>query len=147
MKEKNILFQIKELDKTILRTVLTNKNISDDCIMKQNPTQMRIIGYILENRNSDVFQKDLEEKFNLRRATISDVLKRMEKRELIKRIPNPNDIRSKKIILADKANTFFNENHHQIDDLEKKAIKNISDEELEIFTNVLAKMISNLNNN
>ena len=43
-----------------------------------SPTQMRIIDYIIQNEDKPIYQKDLESIFNLRRATISEVLITME---------------------------------------------------------------------
>lgn len=108
------------------------------------PTQMQIVGYILENKDKEIYQKDLEENLNLRRATISDVLQRMEKNGLVKREVNKNDIRSKTVTLTKSAKEFFEAGSKQMKRIEKKAIKNITNEELENFSNVVSKMIKNI---
>ncbi len=109
------------------------------------PTQMQIIGYILENKNKQVYQKELEEKLNLRRATISDLLQRMEKNGLIKRDISQNDIRTKTVELTERAKKFFELGNEQMKKLEEKAIKNIGSEELQVFSDVVNKMIKNIN--
>lgn len=150
MKERNILFQVKSLEKIILRRLVPDEiekqNISD-IEKRPTPTQMQIIGYILKNMDKEVYQRDLEESLNLRRATISDVLQRMEKNGLVKREINSNDIRSKKILLTDKSKKFFEAGTNRMRELEKIAIKDITDEELQIFSNVINKMIENMNEN
>lgn len=148
MKEKNILFQIKNLEKIILRRLvpdeLEKQNILE-IAKRPTPTQMQIIGYIINNKDREVYQRDLEERLNLRRATISDVLQRMEKNGLITREIDSNDTRSKKILLTHKSKEFFKTATNRMRELEKIAIKGIADEELEVFSNVINKMIDNMN--
>lgn len=145
---KGLLFQVKNLEKTILRKLspdeLGKKNISD-IEKRPTPTQMQIVGYILDNIDRDVYQKDLEDSLNLRRATISDVLQRMEKNGVIKREIGSSDTRTKKILLTDKSKEFFEAGRNRMKDLENIAINNITDEELQIFSKVIDKMIENMN--
>lgn len=148
MIDKNILFQIKDLEKIILRKLMsdeTEKDEMSDLSKRPIPTQMQILGYIIDNENSEVYQRDLEEKVDLRRSTISDVLRRMEKNGLITRKIDSDDMRSKKILLTDSAKKLFMETNNRMNDLEKIAVKNITEEELKIFNNVINKMIKNMN--
>ena len=145
---KDILFQVKNLEKTILRKLEPDefeKQELAELVQRPTPTQMQILGHIIANKDREVYQRDLEEKLNLRRATISDVLQRMEKNRLIKREVDSNDTRTKKITLTEKSKEFFLTATHRMKELEKVAIKNISDDELEIFENVINKMIENMN--
>lgn len=145
---KSLLFQIKNLEKTIIRKLspdeLEKKYISD-IERRPTPTQMQILGYILDNIDRDVYQKNLEESLNLRRATISDILQRMEKNGVIKREIDSNDTRTKKILLTSKSREFFEAGRNRMKDLENIAVKNITYEELETFSNVINKMIENMN--
>ena len=142
MNTNSIFYSIKELEKHIIKSIMPN--CLDGSYGKATPTQIRIIGYILDNPNVDIYQKDLESKLNLSRATISDVLQRMEKKELIRRDINPQDIRSKKIILGDKAKNFFEEKTKDFIKIENIALKDISKEDIENFKKVLNKMIDNI---
>ena len=69
----------------------------------------------------------------------------MEKNNLIERISNKLDARSKKIILNKKLKKQLISNSKKINEIENKLIKGISTEELEIFSNVLNKMKYNIN--
>ena len=64
------------------------------------PTQMQIIEYILNHTSEDIYQRDLEDILNLRRATVSGVLHTMEKNNLIRRVTDNEDTRSKKILVS-----------------------------------------------
>lgn len=67
-------------------------------------TQVQIIDFLTSRPVSeDVFQKDIEAEFNIRRSTATNILKIMEKKELIKRESVQSDSRLKKIIILDKA--------------------------------------------
>ena len=68
----------------------------------------------------------------------------MEKNGLIERNINPNDTRSKKILLSKDAKQLYEVNKKRLQELEKKARENVTSEELEIFSNILNKMIQNL---
>lgn len=141
--ENIVLFKIKELDKKIVRTIL--KENSDINIPPLTSTQIQILKYMIEHQNEDVFQKDLENVLNLRRATVSGVLQTMEKNNLIKREIYENDVRVKKIILNEKTKSIFLKNKQKIDEIEKNIIKNISKKDLDKFTQIIDKLITNLN--
>ena len=110
--ENIVLFKIKELDKKIVRTIL--KENSDINIPPLTSTQIQILKYMIEHQNEDVYQKDLENVLNLRRATVSGVLQTMEKNNLIKREIYENDVRVKKIILNEKTKSIFLKNKQKI---------------------------------
>ena len=52
-----------------------------------------IIGYLHNNRFKDVFQKDIEERFTMRRSTVTGVLQSMERNGYIIREKVPYDAR------------------------------------------------------
>lgn len=141
--ENIVLFKIKELDKKIVRTML--KENSDINIPPLTSTQIQILKYMIEHQNENVYQKDLEDVLNLRRATVSGVLQTMEKNNLIKREIYENDVRVKKIILNEKTKSIFLKNKQKIDEIEKNIIKNISKKDLDKFTQIIDKLITNLN--
>ena len=106
--------------------------------------QRRVIGYLSEHEDKDIFQKDLEEEFSVRRSTATGILQLMEKNGLITREPVSYDARLKKIVLTEKAIVIRNIIRKQIEEHEKKLKRGISDEELEVFFNVMKKIRKNL---
>lgn len=147
MDKDKILYKLKSLEKRIIRTII--KDISDtdnyDKLNIPTPTQMQIIDYIINNKNC-VYQKDLEDILNLRRATVSGVLQTMEKNGLILRQISDEDARSRRIVLKDKAKIIYKENKEILDNIENIIKKGINEEELITFLNVIDKMKINLNN-
>lgn len=147
-REKDILYQIKTLDKMIFRKLCSSEDMlkAKNAIINRTmtPTQMQIIEYILEHDASSIYQKDLEKVLKLRRATVSGVLQTMEKNGLIERIVDEKDTRVKKIILNDKKKNIFYEKLEKIKIIENIIKRDISQEELDIFFEVILKMQSNI---
>ena len=134
-----ILFKLKDLDKMIVRSLLDQEKLE----LLPSPTQMQIIEYII-NSDEEVLQCDLEKAIKLRRATISGVLKTMEKKNLITRVISSKDARVKKIILSDKTKKMYLESRAKLEALEELITSNISDNEINIFLEVMNKMQENL---
>ena len=144
MDDKNIFNSIKELEKGIVRKIMS-ETLHDEMFSKPSIAQMQIIKYILKHDGKTIYQRDLEEVFNLRRATISGILKTMEKNNVIIRVCDPNDARGKIVILSDDAKKFFKEKETLFKKLETVLKKDISKEELETFYKVILKMRDNIN--
>lgn len=147
MEETKVIYQIKNLDKIILRNFFLecelNKKIKQ---FKLTPTQIQIIEYILKSKDKEISQKKLEDILKLRRATVSGVLHTMEKNNLIERCVSTDDAREKVVKLTKKAEKIFLESKLKFDKIEKKITNGISNEELSIFFNITNKMRENIEN-
>lgn len=102
------------------------------------------IGYFYENRERDVFQKDFETAFSIRRSTASKILKTMEQKNLIARVSVDYDARLKKIILTDKAVDIHKKIISEIENREKRLRQGISEDELAVFFDVMKKLSENM---
>lgn len=105
-----------------------------------------VIGYIYMNSDKDVFQRDLEAKFSIRRSTATGILQLMEKNELIKRIPVDYDARLKKLVLTDKAIELHQMVMADIDRAETLFRKGLTDEEIKSFFEITDKIKKNIEN-
>lgn len=108
------------------------------------PVQGWVVRYLYENRDKDVFQKDLEARFSVRRSTMTSILQLMEKNGLLLREEVEYDKRLKKLILTPLAIEKQEQMKKCIDELEEKLKKNISEEELASFIAVAEKISANL---
>lgn len=144
MKETPILEQIKNLDKSVIRSFISEVHKEHEHHHHPTPTQFQIIGYIIKHQNEDIYQRDLEKVLNLRRATVSGVLQTMEKRKIITRVVSEKDSRTKKIMLNEDAKQAFINGKERFINLEKIIKKDISDEELKNFSNTINKMQKNI---
>ena len=64
--------------------------------------QMSVIYFISDQQDKTTSQHSIELEFNLRRSTVTVMIQRMEKRDLVKRITSANDKRQKLVSLTDK---------------------------------------------
>ena len=103
-----------------------------------------ILGFLWEHQDQDIFQRDLEEAFCVRRSTISRFLAAMEKQGLIQRISVPQDARLKKLVLTPKAISLHERVMQRIDFIESLVVKDISKEDVEHFHKIIKKMKENL---
>lgn len=111
---------------------------------KMTGTHGRAIGFFYHNRDRDIFQKDFEQEFNIRRSTASNILALIEKNGLIVRESVPYDARLKKITLTQKALDVQSVVEKAFESLEDTMKKDISEEELEVFFRVIDKINNNL---
>ena len=111
---------------------------------KMTGTHGWAIGFFYHNRDRDVFQKDFEQEFNIRRSTASNILALIEKNGLIKRESVPYDARLKKITLTQKALDVQSVVEKAFESLEDTMKKDITEEELEVFFRVIDKINNNL---
>lgn len=105
--------------------------------------QGRALHFILA-QTGDVFQKDLEEEFSLRPPTATELLKQMEKNGLVRRESLGSDRRMKKIIPTEKALEYQEQVKSALMELEGDLAAGIPDEQMEVFFEVIIRMIDNL---
>lgn len=139
--ERYIGFEVHTLHNLIGRTILL-------CLDKvpEDVTTMHgwMIEYLFNRQDEDVYQRDLEEHFSMRRSTVSRMLQLMERNGLVVRTSVGSDARLKKITLTPKAIAA----HEQIlkgrEKVEQQMNKGISEQELQTFFQVLDKIKANL---
>lgn len=100
--------------------------------------------YLYENREEDIFQKDIEKQFGFCRSSITNIIQTMEKKGYLKREAVQQDARLKKVLLTEKGVKEHQTMAALIDQLNEKTLKGITDEELESFFDVIDKIEANL---
>ncbi len=107
--------------------------------------QGRIIGYVrCESKNRDVFQKDIEEHFELRGSSVTSTLQNLEKMGFIVRESIPTDQRLKRIVLTKKALDIHNQIIKNIEQVEKEAFSSINKEEEQLLSDLLKRILNNI---
>ena len=138
-KERFVGHRMRELFNLMNRERF-NDGVSDNLTMIQS----WIIEYIIENKDRDIFQKDIESKFMMRRATAPAALPLMEKNGLIYRVPVDYDARLKKICITPIAEELQKAINDKIIQFEAKLTNGISNDELNAFFSVIDKMKHNI---
>lgn len=114
---------------------------------EQNPTSMQawFLAYIAEeSAERDVFQKDLESHFNIRRSTATQILQAMERKALIRREPVAHDRRAKKITLTQAAREVGRANRQRVEQIEARLLRGFGPEELQTLLCYLGRMRENM---
>ena len=105
---------------------------------------LAIAKYLSENTDKDIFQKDIEEAFCIRRSTVTSILNLMEKNGVIKRESVEYDARLKKIILTKKALDIRNKVIDRMLAMQDEMLYGVTDQELQTFCKVLDKIKNNI---
>lgn len=142
MNTKVVGIEIKTLSNLIKRRIDSIDKIK--YLDKITGTHGWIIKYSYENKDRDVFQKDIEHKLQIRRSTATVMLQLMEKNELITRVSVDYDARLKKIVLTDKSIEMHLIIEEELGNLEKQVIKGLSEKEIDMFFEILEKMKKNV---
>lgn len=143
MNEKRAIgLEIRKMNNLIRREI--EKFECKRCGDKDLGTNGWILGYIYENRDKDVFQKDIEDEFTIRRSTVSNVLKLLEQKGMIVREPVSYDARLKRIKLTEEATEIHMTIRNDICKLESKLTRGVSQEELDMFFNIMEKFQKNI---
>lgn len=112
--------------------------------MNISPIQVRIVKYLVKQNNEAILQKDMEYIFNIRRSTVSGVIKTMEKNNIIIRENVKDDNKSKEIKLTDEVYKRANDLVKELKELDLELLKDINKEDLEVFMRVLKNIQDNL---
>jgi DNA-binding MarR family transcriptional regulator len=107
--------------------------------------QAHMINFIQnESLKGDVFQKDIEKEFDIRRSTATIALQIMEAKDLVLRQSVSSDARLKKITLTDKGLAVQRIVNQIIIQSEKKLKEALSDQEYNTLL-IVIKKLSNIN--
>ena len=90
------------------------------------------------------FQKDIEKQFGVGRSTVTNIIQLMEKKGYLQREAVEKDARLKKLILTDMGKELHEKLDHLIEQLNEETLKNVTDEELDVFFRVLEKVEENI---
>ena len=119
----------------------------DESISSQDLTakQAMILLVIYDlSKVKDVYAKDIEDAFDMRRATVTGILQLMEKNGIIVREENNVDGRLKRIRLTQKAINLRLKMKKNIQKVESNLLSDLSKEEIETFLKIMEKMSHNL---
>ena len=140
--EVHIGYQIRTLSNLMRRKMLQLlPSPPDESI---TGVQGQVIGFLYHHRDQDIYQKDLEQWFCVRRSTASRLLKNLEDRGIICRLPVAHDARLKKVTLTKAALQRQEEFYRYILQLEDTLASGLTPEELETFMRLCDKIKQNL---
>ncbi len=106
--------------------------------------QKLFLGYLDAHRDRDVYQKDLEATFHIRRSTASGILQIMVRDGLLVREPVEGDARLKRLVLTPIAQEQLSQMQQDLLRVENKATAALTKQELETLFTLLDKVRGSL---
>lgn len=123
------------------------RNLMDKNLMDNNITleQARTLRYIVENNtDGQVYQRDMEEAFAIKRSSVTSILNNMEKAGFINRIQDPEDARAKKLLLTQEGKQMDRQLGDFIEASERQLTQGMTEAEIALMKMLLKKAIENI---
>ena len=109
------------------------------------PVQQQLLKFILlESKHKPVFQRDIEDAFQIRRSTVTGIIKLIEQKGYITRTSVENDARLKQLVPTPKAEALRPRIVAHIRNYEAALSAGIPEDKLLICKEVLCQMLNNL---
>lgn len=114
--------------------------------MGEDATVMHIwiLIFIAKRGDRPTYQKDVEKEFEISKSTVTNILKLMEKKNLITRESVIYDDRLKKLCLTDKGRQITESMKQNARASDKNLVKGIEPDKLRIFYEVLDQIKCNI---
>lgn len=133
---------VRMLNHQLKRNQKPEEALEDD---ELTPMQRHILNYILlETLHRDIYQKNIEEEFQIRKSTVSGILKLIEKNGFIYRESVKEDARLKRILPTKKAEVMRPSILEHIHETEIRMTEGVSEQDLFLCKKVLYQMCQNL---
>ena len=132
-----LITKIKQLHSRALAQCISDKGI--DAFSGE---QGKIL-FVLWQKDK-ITQKELATEIGLAKNTITVMLEKMEKNDLIRRITDENDKRKSLVILTDYAKSLKKSFDEISDEMLRKVYKGFSEEEIDKYEGYLHRIIRNL---
>jgi len=106
--------------------------------------QCLILQHLAQHDGAEVYQKEIEQLFEIRRSTANQMLRTLEERGLIVRTQSPDDARRNMLTLTDAGRTACQNLNARMELLLQELIGDIDRAELEQFQVTLRKLWHNM---
>lgn len=103
-----------------------------------------ILGFLCDNKDKNVYQRDIEREFSITRSAVTSIVKTMESNGYINRADVEHDARLKQIVLTKKGEEMHRKMVHSLKSIDNQAVKGISDGDYQIFLKVCYQIKDNL---
>lgn len=138
MNKKSILTKLHIFGKNV-KKCFRNQKFTEDL----SNMQELILHFIIMCKKENLFQKDIEKEFHLKKSNASEILQSLENLNYLERKISKEDARCKKIILTEKSIILRDKLKKNFKKIEKQVIKDLSEDELEFLSKIIDKMITN----
>jgi DNA-binding MarR family transcriptional regulator len=130
---RNSIHKIKmQIDSNLMQYDITNQ-------------QARVVGFIGEKQDEGitVYQKDIESYMDITGASVTNLLRGLEKKGFIERIRSASDDRAKELSLTLKGKELIATFNSVFSETENKIVQGMTKEQKELFLELLKMVINN----
>lgn len=123
------------------------KYLADENLAKHNVTleQVKVLSFLERNEEKiSIYQKDIEKEFGIRRSSVTNILKNMEKNEFVMREIDSKDARIKKVFLTEKGRALSRSLYEHMKEMESKIVGGMEEEEKKMFLKLLKQALNNI---
>ena len=107
-------------------------------------SQGRLMAFLAHRGEQPTYAKDVEAEFHLSHPTVSGLLSRLEQKDFLELKTDPNDRRSKRIVISEKGMACHERMHAVILENESRIVQGFSEEEKAQFACLLQRAIDNV---
>ena len=107
-------------------------------------SQGRLMAFLAHRGEQPTYAKDVEAEFHLSHPTVSGLLSRLEQKDFLELKTDPNDRRSKRIVISEKGMACHERMHAGIRENESHIVQGFSEEEKAQFAQFLQRAIDNV---
>ena len=104
-------------------------------------SQFRILMILYKSPACSVRQTDIEAAFSMTNPTVTGLVHNLERKGLVKKVDNPEDKRSKFLVLTEYAESRRNEFLSLANSIEKEMTDGLSETETAVLSELLLKFI------
>ena len=140
--KKMLGFEIRLINNLIKGVV--SRTHPDTGVRPQTQLQAGILGYLYHKKEQPVYQKNIEEEFNISGATATNTLRVMERNGLLTRCAMDKDARLKRIMLTEPAKKGHRLAEAHMEMMEEKMMQGLKRAEREELLRLLAVVRENL---
>lgn len=107
-------------------------------------SQMILIFYLWENRDRKITQKDITEAMHIKHPTTIGLLKRLEEKEMLKVVVDPDNRKYRNIALTEKGVAFVEKDSNRKRHTEEDMVKGMSSKEIKQLRDLLDRVYDNM---
>ena len=100
--------------------------------------------FLYENRERDIYQKDIEKYFLVGRSTVTNSIQLMEKKGLVRREFVECDARLKKVLLTEKGIQSHETIENMIAEMNSGILEGIDEQDAQVFLKVIRRIRENI---
>ncbi len=120
---------------------MLNRQLSKD---DMTFSQLIVISFLWEKRDQKVTQKDISDALHIKHPTTIGLLKRLEEKEMVKVVVDPDNRKYRNIAITEKGEEFMLKNKQRKHNTDQNLVYGMTDEEILQLRHLLDKVIDNL---